>query len=59
MVRFVSSNFGFLLMFLGAVWWGTQAAATWIGVVVVVIGIVFFLGGLFPDIVRAVKESRA
>lgn len=54
-VRFLSSNFGFLLIFLGAVWWGTHSLATWIGVLIVVIGVIGFLGGLSKDIYGAIK----
>ncbi len=59
MVRFLSSNFGFLLIFLGAVWWGTDALSTWIGVVVVVVGVIAFLGGLARDIWGAIRGDAA
>jgi hypothetical protein len=58
-VRFLSSNFGFLLVFLGAVWWGTHSLATWIGVLIVVIGALMFLFGLSKDVINAVKGDEA
>jgi hypothetical protein len=58
-VRFLSSNFGFLLVFLGAIWWGTHSLATWIGVLIVVIGALLFVFGLSKDIINAVKGGEA
>ena len=58
-VRFLSSNFGFLLVFLGAVWWGTHSLATWIGVLIVVIGALMFVFGLSQDVINAIKGGEA
>jgi hypothetical protein len=58
-VRFLCSNFGFLLVFLGAVWWGTHSLATWIGVLIVVIGAIMFVFGLSKDVINAIKGDEA